>query len=208
MRTYQKKITFILLSLLISTIVFSQGSGNTPSNPLDYNSRTPYQIFAATAIPISAALPIIYLTKGLIKNDKEILKIALQYSATLIINEISTDAIKQSVYSSYKVHPPFFGNPPGYVTVVSIPARHGTTAFATAANIGIQNPQWYIIIPSYLWASAVVYSRGQLGEKYITNLAGSVVVGVGSAYLSRFLIKELFTRKKKEKIMNNYLLLK
>ena len=198
----------ILISFLFSNIIFSQGSGFTPSNPPIFSTDMPFQIMAGTVIPISASLPIFYITKGLIKKDKESLKIGYQYATTLLINEIITDAIKHSVYSSYAIKSGFLTNPPGNETIISIPSRHGTTAFATAANIGIHNPQWYIVIPSYLWASAVVYSRGQLGEKYVTNLAGSIVVGVGSAYLSRFLIKKLFSGKKKEKIMNNYLLLK
>ena len=208
MRTFQKKIIFSLIALLFSTIISSQGSGNTPSNPPVYSSKMPYQIFAETVIPVSASIPIYSLVKGLIKNDRESLIIGYQYTSTLIINEVITDVIKHSVYSGYGINSGFLTNPPGNQTIVSIPARHGTTAFATAANIGIQNPKWYIVIPSYLWASAVVYSRGELGEKYVTNLAGSFVVGVGSAYLSKFLIKQLFSRKKKEKIMNNYLLLK
>lgn len=212
MNKFLLHILLFLISISYLNVTVGQLGGIPTTNPpkLDFlsNDDGAFRLLSESVIPVSAGLPIFYLTKGFIKKDKELQMIGFQYAGTLIINEVLTDFIKYSAYSNYGIPTGFFTNPPGNKIITSIPSRHGTYAFATAANISMQNPKWYVVVPAYLWASGVVYSRYQFGENYITNLAGSVLIGVGSAYLNRFLIKTLFAKKKKEKIMNNYLLLK
>ncbi len=205
-----KRILGCLSFLFLSYYAIAQST--PPSNPSNniflYENQGAYTLFANSIYPISFGLPFFYLTKGLIKKDKELQLKGLRYTGGLIINELVTDFIKASIYKQQNVNTGFFSNPLGQYTIVSLPSRHSTTAFNTAATFAINNPKWYYVVPSYLWASGVVYSRSQLGENYSSNFVGAVLIGVGSAYLNHYLYKSLFEKKKKEKFMNNYLLLK
>ena len=66
----------------------------------------------------------------------------------------------------------------------SFPSGHTSGAFATATILSLEYPKWYVIVPSYLWAGTVGYSRLHLGVHYPTDVLGAMVVGAGSAYLS------------------------
>ena len=48
----------------------------------------------------------------------------------------------------------------------------------------MEYPKWYIIAPSFAWASAVGYSRMHLGVHYPSDVAVGAIIGSGSAYLS------------------------
>jgi membrane-associated phospholipid phosphatase len=206
-----KKINILFFSFLsFSYYAFGQNapSSNPSNNTFLSDNKGVYTVFANTIYPISFGLPFFYLTKGLIKKDKELQLKGLKYTGGLIVNELITDFVKASIYKQNTINTGFFSNPQGQYIIPSIPSRHSTTAFNTAATFAIYNPKWYYVIPSYLWASGVVYSRFQIGENYSTNIAGAVIIGVGSAYLNYFLYKAIFEKKKKEKFLNNYLLLK
>ena len=170
-----------------------------PSNPSDntflYDNKGPNSVLAETVLPVSFGIPMFYLAKGFIKKDRELQILGLKYVGALLINEVMTDFVKYSVYKNKQIETGFFSNPRGDQIITSLPSRHS-------------NPKWYYVVPSYIWASSVVYARHEVGEDYSTNLVGSVLIGVGSAYINHFLIKALFEKKKKDKVMNNYLILK
>ncbi|MBI4945043.1 MAG: phosphatase PAP2 family protein [Bacteroidetes bacterium] len=65
----------------------------------------------------------------------------------------------------------------------SFPSGHTSSAFATAALLALAYPKWYIIAPSFLWASAVGYSRMELGVHYPSDVLVGAIVGTGSAWL-------------------------
>jgi len=199
-------IIFILFGF--SAISQTIPSANPNPNSFLYETNAAYRILSESVIPVSIGLPVFSLAKGFATKNKELQIEGAKYLGALIINEVITDFVKYSVYKNRNITTGFFANPTGPETITSLPSRHGTAAFANAATFSINHPKWYVVIPSYLWASSVVYSRTQMGENYTTNLAGSIIIGVGSAYLNHFLFKALFEKKRKQKIMNNYLLLK
>ena len=78
----------------------------------------------------------------------------------------------------------------------SFPSGHTSAAFATATILVLENEKWYIAVPAYLWAGSVAYSRMYLGKHYPSDVMGGVMIGIVSAYLSRWLTKKLFKDKK------------
>jgi hypothetical protein len=79
----------------------------------------------------------------------------------------------------------------------SLPSGHTADAFATATSLSIAFPKWYVIAPSFIWASAVGYSRMDLGVHYPTDVLAGAITGSGSAYLTYKLNK--WINKKRQK---------
>ena len=67
----------------------------------------------------------------------------------------------------------------------SFPSGHTSIAFSTATALSLECPRWYVIVPSFAWAALVGYSRMDLGVHYPSDVLGGIIVGCGSAYVSR-----------------------
>ncbi|MEJ7586717.1 MAG: phosphatase PAP2 family protein [Ferruginibacter sp.] len=77
----------------------------------------------------------------------------------------------------------------------SFPSGHTSVAFATATSLALTHGKWYVIVPAYLWAGCVGYSRMYLGMHYPSDVLGGALVGAGSSFLSHWLSKKLFEKK-------------
>ena len=60
-----------------------------------------------------------------------------------------------------------------------------------AGSLSLQYPKWYVILPSYLYAGTVAYSRMDLGVHYLTDIAGGILIGSSSAYMTYKINKNL-----------------
>jgi undecaprenyl-diphosphatase len=61
----------------------------------------------------------------------------------------------------------------------SFPSGHTSDAMAMAMALSVMYPRWYVIIPSFLWAGLVGYSRMDLGVHYPSDVLVGAIVGVG-----------------------------
>ena len=59
----------------------------------------------------------------------------------------------------------------------------GWIAVGIAGINNVYPDKWYVVIPSYLWAGWVAYSRMYLGVHYPSDILGGAIVGGGSAFL-------------------------
>ncbi len=69
----------------------------------------------------------------------------------------------------------------------SFPSGHTSSAFALATSLSLNYPNWYVAVPSFLWATGVGYSRMSLGVHYPSDVLCGALVGIGSAYLSHYI---------------------
>ncbi|MBL4677406.1 MAG: phosphatase PAP2 family protein [Mucilaginibacter sp.] len=129
--------------------------------------------------------PVAMLATGFATNDKELKIKALETGGAVLLAEGATVIFKNVIHRErpYLAHPELFygkSNPTDY----SFPSGHTSTAFATATSLSLSFPKWYVIAPSFAYASAVGYSRMYLGVHYPSDLLGGALVGAGSAFLT------------------------
>lgn len=84
-------------------------------------------------------------------------------------------------------------------TGYSFPSNTTSLAFATATSLSMAVPKWYVIAPSFLYASTIGYSRLYLGVHYPSDVLGGAVVGVASSYIT-FLGQRWLQRRKVKQV--------
>ncbi len=157
-----------------------------------------FKAITNSTVPISVATPILIYSVGLIKKDSLTKQHALFIGETFLASAFITVALKEVVKRDrpYVTYPDIENvvSSTGY----SMPSGHTSIAFATATSLSMAYPKWYVIAPSFAWASAVGYSRMHLGVHYPTDVFVGAVIGSGSAYLTHKVNKWLNKKKKKE----------
>lgn len=140
---------------------------------------------------IVLGVPVSIGIAGLIKHDEKLINSACQIVVANAINLGVTYALKYSINRDrpFLTYPDIKnkaneGSP-------SFPSGHTSSAFATATMLSLNFPKWYVIVPSYLWAGTVGYSRIYLGVHYPGDVLGGIITGAGSAYLTYKLNKWL-----------------
>lgn len=197
------KSRFITLLLCCCSLLNAQNSDIDILRDVNLNRNEDldpaYKLLSNTTLEISMAIPLIIYTVGHMKKDSISKNKAIIIGETFLVNGVLTTAMKMAV----KRERPFNTYPDidraTSVTGYSFPSGHTSTAFSTATALSIAYPKWYIIAPSFLWASSVSYSRMHLGVHYPTDLLAGAVLGSGSAYLTykanKWLNKRKFRRK-------------
>lgn len=139
--------------------------------------------------PVSIATPIIVYSVGLIKGDKDLKEKGIFIGETFLVSSFITTALKYIVKRDrpFKTYPEIEKLTLG--GSYSFPSGHTSDAFATATSLSITFPKWYVIAPAFLWASAVGYSRMDLGVHYPSDVLAGALIGIGSAYLTHKLNK-------------------
>lgn len=146
----------------------------------------PVSIFITeTANPISLAIPIGMGAYSLISKDKDLFKDAFYIAFSSGVNLGMTELLKRSIS---RERPAITYPGELYVyeirTDYAMPSGHTSGAFATATALSLKYPEWYVIVPSYLWASSVGLSRMHLGLHYPTDVLAGAALGAGSAFIT------------------------
>jgi membrane-associated phospholipid phosphatase len=204
----KNKINVFLSSLLLLFCVSFVNAQNIDINILrdinlnrDKSLDPTFNFFTKSASPVSIATPIIIYSIGLINKDVTLKKQGVFIAETFAVNAFITTALKYSVKRDrpYVTYPDIEKVTSG--GNYSFPSGHTSEAFATATSLSMAFPKWYVIAPSFLWASAVGYSRMDLGVHYPSDVLAGAIVGSGSAYLTYKLNKWINkkTQKKTQK---------
>jgi membrane-associated phospholipid phosphatase len=146
---------------------------------------TVYKDLSKTTSLISVGMPVGLFATGLATHNADMKKKAIYLGETFIVNTAITTILKSTI----KRQRPFVKDPSiiplDAAGSYSFPSGHTSDAFATATSLSIAYPKWYIIAPSFLWASGVGYSRMYLGVHYPSDVVAGAIVGAGSAFLTK-----------------------
>lgn len=158
-----------------------------------------FKVISNSASPISIATPIIIYSIGLLNKDETLQKKGIFIGESFLVNAFITVALKNTIKRDrpFVTYPDIEKESDG--GSYSFPSGHTSEAFSTATSLSIAFPKWYVIVPSYLWAGAVGYSRMDLGVHYPSDVLAGAIVGSGSAYLT-YKLNKWINKKKQKKI--------
>lgn len=143
-----------------------------------------FKFLSTTTTTIDISVPLTIGVVGLVKNDKEILYNACTVGLSAALNGFVTTAMKYGVNRERPFNKYSFIVKKSSAGSASFPSGHSSSAFATATSLSLIYPKWYVIAPSYIWASSVAYSRMHLGVHYPSDVLCGIIIGAGCAYIS------------------------
>jgi membrane-associated phospholipid phosphatase len=133
---------------------------------------------------------------GVMEKDKRIERNAYELLISIAVSQLITEAVKISLNRERPAD-----RYPGEIFVQSpahgksFPSGHTSLAFATATTLALDYRKWYVVVPAYLWAGSVAYSRMYLGKHYPSDVLGGILVGIGSGYISHWIRDKIFNKK-------------
>lgn len=153
---------------------------------------------------ISLGLPVGLFIAGKATKNKEVVWDSYELLSSTVVNGIFTTSLKFGVQRER----PFVTYPNDIIKYTkagshSFPSGHTSMAFATAMSMSLMYPKWYVIVPSFVWASSVGYSRMYLGVHYPSDVFAGAFLGCASSVGTHYLFKYL--RKKYMKPMSTKL---
>lgn len=187
-----------LLILLVTTTVSAQNADIDLLKQI--NPAQPKSAFWRAES--KSAYPVAFLVHGGLMtydyfHDKANRGKLFRHAAEKLVVLALTEGIKLAVdrprpYIKYPldVHP--YDNSE---TGLSFPSAHTSVAFNAATTLAMRFNKWYITVPAFAWAGCVGYSRMYLGEHYPSDVIAGAAIGVGSAFLVRWIDKKLSARK-------------
>jgi undecaprenyl-diphosphatase len=148
-----------------------------------------------TAGIIAYAIPLLIIFYALYKKDLKLRMKGLQILCTILASTITVQIIKYIVHRQrpYEVDKLIeklsFGG--GY----SFPSGHTADVFSIAISVTmiISSKKW-VLIPLWIWAILVAYSRMLLGVHYLTDITASIFI----CLLFALLMQALFKKKKQQ----------
>ncbi len=138
---------------------------------------------------VAYGIPAALMVGGVVRHDGQMRQNALYVGSSAAITLGATLLMK----TIFKRRRPFVQN----LKIVAVynagstsfPSGHTSTSFAVATALSRAYPKWYVIVPSYLWAGSVGYSRMYLGVHYPSDVVGGALLGTTTSWLLRPAIK-------------------
>ena len=168
-------------------------------NPQDPKSGFVRAVSSSVYV-IGIGAPAGVLAAGLIKHDSVLKRQSFEMFAAGLLSLAINGSLKNIINRPRPAETyPQDVFPYKNTTGQSFPSGHTSMAFVTATSLSLQFREWYVIVPAYLWATAVGYSRMYLGVHYPSDVIAGAAVGAGSAFLAHWLNRKIFHKSKASK---------
>jgi membrane-associated phospholipid phosphatase len=148
------------------------------------DSETKKMLFLSNSLTyVAYGIPAALMVGGIVRHDSGMRQNALYVGSSTAITLGATLLMK----TIFKRRRPFVQN----LKIVAVynagstsfPSGHTSTSFAVATALSRAYPKWYVIVPSYLWAGSVGYSRMYLGVHYPSDVFGGALLGTTTSWL-------------------------
>ena len=137
-----------------------------------------FKFISAAAFPVSYGIPFMIIMTAFRTRKKILKRKGLYMGGSIVLSAIVVNILK---YTFQRPRPfisyPFIeklsagGSP-------SFPSGHTSDAMAMAMALSLMYPKWYVIVPSFIWAGLVGYSRMDLGVHYPFDVLVGAIIGV------------------------------
>jgi membrane-associated phospholipid phosphatase len=192
----------ILLFVLISFDGYAQNADINILRSINLNRNEnldgTMKFISKTEYVVGTFTPIAVCATALAKKDFKLLQKGVNMSFAVVLNTGSTYILKRIVNRDRPAQ-----TYPDIIAMEnerfhSFPSGHTSNAFVTATSLSLNFKKWYVILPTYAWATAVGYSRMHMGVHYPSDVFAGAIVGAGSAlitYKANQWIKSYYEKK-------------
>lgn len=143
-----------------------------------------FHFFSNSVNTVAIATPLIVYSAGLIGKNKDIKRKGIVMVESIIVSTVVSKSMKFIINRErpFVTYPYLEKRSDGGSP--SFPSGHTEAAFATATSLSLAFPKWYVIVPSYIYAGSVGYSRMHLGVHYPSDVVVGALVGTASSYFT------------------------
>ncbi|HEY6953938.1 MAG TPA: phosphatase PAP2 family protein [Flavisolibacter sp.] len=194
-----RRLLVVLLFVSFSFGVFAQNADINILRTINHDRPVGLDPFFRTitnsTYPISVAIPAAMVGAGFLQKDSTLKNHGFQVIAALGLAAVVTEGLKVIVQRPR----PFTSYPSiqkaGEGDGSSFPSGHVSIAFTTATSLSLLNHRWYVVVPSFAWASTIAYARMDLGVHYPSDVLAGAIIGSASAFVTYKANKWLHKRR-------------
>jgi len=157
------------------------------------NSVPVLQVISDTTTIVSITMVLLILVISIVKRSKPLRMKVLMLATVLLL----VLGVTQGLKALFDRDRPFTTYP--YIEKLSsggdssFPSGHTLEAFAMAAAISLLFSRKKIIIPVYLWAILVAYSRMALGVHYPSDVLAGILIGSFIGWVVPWVFNRVFS---------------
>lgn len=139
----------------------------------------PMEFVTNTAFVPVAGIPVALFALGHANNDRELAIAGFTTAAGIASTGILGELILKNLIRRERPYHVIDGTrlitegAPGF----SFPSGHASSTFSLATGLSLHFPKWYVIAPSYFYATIVSLSRPYLGVHYPSDILAGAILG-------------------------------
>jgi membrane-associated phospholipid phosphatase len=195
-----KRLLFYILLFITPNLLSAQNLDYQilkDLNQYQSPSDNKFQKFISDAdAPIVIGVPVAMVGISFLNKDKELRRKGIEACVAQGLNVATVYLLKEVVKRPrpYVTYPDLRN-----VTIEdswSFPSGHTSASFAFATSMSLSYPKWYVIVPSYTFASAIGFSRMYLNVHYPSDVLVGAILGSASAWFTWKVSKKLRAKEK------------